>query len=434
MSTEAETAVELFNPQQFSESIATAPSVLEANRMSVIKAKEAGQAMLDTIEGSGMTDELDAAANDLQVKIKKTYDTLQDRRKPMTQLLDQLKKEFTGLEAEIDPKNPLSHFARIQTYRNNFAQKKLEEQKRRDAEAKAKLERDKEMADYRAKCEVAVHAHFNNALTLKLSNLTGLLNTATLETIDQNAQLIIAFPEEYPQSYHNQATLGGVFYMYLKDADMQPVLQQVKDETFSELNRRYAEEVRKAKDDLSLRVPARRNELNEIAEAQRKQAEAEAAAKAAKDAEEADRLAKEAEDAKAEAEAKEKEAADRKQQEDAKAEAEAAERAKEAERQAEANKQAATMQSLFDATADAQAPTANAKEAYEIIVKNNAGYLLLAQFWFEKEGMKATAEDIEKKTFKQIRAFCEKWALKNDELIKSPYIEYKEVAKATVKR
>lgn len=436
MNTETET-IQVFNPEKFSETLTTAPAVLEANKTSVERAKSAGQTMLDTIEASGMSDELDAAANDLQVKIRKTYETMQERRKPITQLLTEVSKSFTLLEAEIDPKNPNSHFAKVQTYRNSFAQDKLAKQREAERQAKIKLEKEKELADYRAKCEIAISQHFNIALTKKTEELTNIFNTATLETIDTQAQVIIAFSTMYPAKYHQDAKVEGVFYTNITDAEMKPILDEVLNDMYAGFADQYEKAITEHKESLSIRIPARRNELQEIAnaqaEAERQRKAAEEAAKSAS-AEEAARLKVEAEKSRIESERIQTEAKAREDAQKAKEAEEAKARQEEAEKKAKSNKQAATMQSLFDAAADSAPQATNAKEAYEIEVKNNAGYLLIAQFWFEKEGLKATIDEIEKKTFKQMKAFAEKWALKNEEFIKSPFIIYNEVAKATVKK
>ena len=74
--------------------------------------------------------------------------------------------------------------------------------------------------------------------------------------------------------------------------------------------------------------------------------------------------------------------------------------------------------------------TPNVKEGYSIQLKSTAGYLLLVQFWFEKEGKTLAVDKFEKMTFDRIKRFCEAYAIKNDEFLESPLLSYEPVYKA----
>lgn len=52
-----------------------------------------------------MTDEMDGEIRTFIVKAAKTLSTISERRKPITQMMDSVKKYFTGLENEINVKN-----------------------------------------------------------------------------------------------------------------------------------------------------------------------------------------------------------------------------------------------------------------------------------------------------------------------------------------
>lgn len=69
-------------------------------------------------------------------------------------------------------------------------------------------------------------------------------------------------------------------------------------------------------------------------------------------------------------------------------------------------------------------------ESYEIKMDNTASYLLLTQFWFEKEGRGLTPDAFERMTFGRVKAFCEKWAVKNNEFVQGKGIKYEPVYKA----
>ena len=110
------------------------------------------------------------------------------------------------------------------------------------------------------------------------------------------------------------------------------------------------------------------------------------------------------------------------------ADQEAARKEAEAKASVTASSEAATAIVTAQATMTFDAP--KVKESYKIEVTNNAAFLIIAQFWFEKEGKTLSQEKIERKTFAQMKSFCEDYATKNDEKINSPFINYVETIKA----
>ena len=111
----------LISVNDVKELIATAPAALEANTASLIKAKEAGQALLRRKETEGMTPELDAEFNNDLVRVRTTVENMANRRKPLTKFFDDIRKEFTRQEGELDRDNKNSIPAAIQKARDEFA-------------------------------------------------------------------------------------------------------------------------------------------------------------------------------------------------------------------------------------------------------------------------------------------------------------------------
>lgn len=136
--------------------------------------------------------------------------------------------------------------------------------------------------------------------------------------------------------------------------------------------------------------------------------------------------------------------AERKRQEMERAEAERKRQEAEAEKlrieaekkqqdaQAEASVTAAgqTASAFVDTQATLFEEAPKVKEGYSIKVLNPAAYLLIIQFWFEKEGRNLPMDKIEGKSIAQMKAFCEKHAVKTEELIVSPLLKYEPVYKA----
>lgn len=66
------------------------PEIMGRNTLSVKKCNEAGQALLDTIEGEGMNETIDQAAADFLKKVNTTLKNMDERRKPITQIFDKV--------------------------------------------------------------------------------------------------------------------------------------------------------------------------------------------------------------------------------------------------------------------------------------------------------------------------------------------------------
>lgn len=94
------------------------------------RCNEAGQALLDTIQGEGMNELIDQAAADYLKKVNITIKNMDERRKPITQIFDRIRSFFTSQEREIDPKNSLSIPAKVLAKRNEYALYKYEQEKK----------------------------------------------------------------------------------------------------------------------------------------------------------------------------------------------------------------------------------------------------------------------------------------------------------------
>ena len=127
--------------EEFKSIIEAGPTALSINQDKITKASRACERLLEQIRAEGMNDELDAQCNSLLIKLKNTLTDINERRKPLTEIFDRIRKAFTELEAKIDPAKKDSIYALIQSERNKFATVKIQEQKRRQDEADRKLAR-----------------------------------------------------------------------------------------------------------------------------------------------------------------------------------------------------------------------------------------------------------------------------------------------------
>lgn len=394
-------------PEEVNNIIQTTPAILQRNEMSVLNCNKAGKALLDTIEGSqGIdSDELDTAVSDYIGKVKVTVTNMNERRKPVTQMLTAIGKMFTTMENQIDIKVAGTIPYRLQEARNKYAAMKLAEQKKRAEEARRVQMAENEKASYKADLTLLLDSVYNNYVEKHINALNNMFSRITLATYNNVARQI----KEASTAFTWTDFVGNVsdkIVTYYMDADTRKTIKNdVAAAKKKEFTERYAFEMDDLKQSIIDRLPSRRRELEEQEELSRTNAEA--AAKA-----EADRRQLEAE-------------------ERAKQEQERKKREEEAKSKAAADKATAEVQAAFDFSAASVPDTpANAKVTKKIRVTNPKGYMLLYQMWFTKEGQNMTNDDLEK-AHKKMITFCEKQANKDGgETIQSPFIQYVDDVKA----
>ena len=378
----------------------TAPEALTLNQTSLTNAKRAAETLIAVAKEKGMSSELDTQMNEYQIKLRKTLALINDRRKPITQTLDAIKKAFTEIESEAKGLD-----VEIQAFRNEYAKHVAELARKAEDERLAKIQLERERSEYISLVEQQAFRHFNTYLSSMLQFIVNEFETCTLENIDILPGRFETLSEEYPVTHFSALANTILPAMTLTGEEKLTIYRDVMNAKLPEYKAQFTNDVREQKQWVIERIPGKKLELQRIAEA--KGAEAE-------------RLKKEAE---------ERQARERERLEAEKREAEEKQR-----REAEAQKEASNIQALFDAAAAAP-DTSQVKEGYKIVVNNPAAYLLIAQYWFEREGISKPVETIEKTTFLQMKTFAEKRASKDDkEQIKSPFITYEPVYSAKIKR
>ena len=117
-------------------------NALTLNKQSVDNAQKFGQELIEKIKQQGMNETLDQECNNFLVKCKRTHELMNERRKPATQLFDQVKKYFTDLENQLDPAKGEIYLT-IQGYRNDYARQLAEIARKKEEESRRKLEIEK---------------------------------------------------------------------------------------------------------------------------------------------------------------------------------------------------------------------------------------------------------------------------------------------------
>jgi len=329
-------------------------------------------------------------------KAKKTIDSMNERRKPFTQIVDAVKKQFTTLESELKP-----IMDEIKSIRDSYATEKMKAKQEADRIAQAKLDKDKEVIEIRRLCDIEIGNFFNECIAKTKKDIAAFFNELNLDTIEGADQVLSTTSTNFDIRYSIPETIElGNCMTHTNVEDVNKIIKDTLSVNYSTKKYDYIREINSTIKEYRDKIPSKKAELIEISKAgedEKKRLE-ELATK--RQLEEADRLKKQAEDL-----------------------------ALKSEEEASINASASTAGAMIDASV-ASAETPNVKEGYLITLKSTAGYLLLVQFWFEKEGKSLSADKFEKFTFDRVKRFCEAYAAKNEELIQSPLLSYEPIYKA----
>jgi hypothetical protein len=231
---------------------------------------------------------------------------------------------------------------------------------------------------------------------------------------------------------------------YQNEEELSAIIQEAKKGQFEIFASEFKGMIERTKEQLIEQLPGKRSSLEEAEqarleaiEAKRKAEELAKAAKSEAEKKAAQEAAERAEKAKQEEERLAKEEEERVFQQQIKAKQEEEERQRLAQEAAAMKAAAQTAEATFDASVNAT-PTiehaAQVRTGYNIEAKTPHAYLLIFQFWFEKEGSKLPMEKFEKKTLGSMKTFCEKEAIKTGTKIESPFIVYHDDYTVTAKK
>lgn len=397
-------STELIKVEEFTSLMKSAPDALGKNQKSIANCNSAGQAILDTIQGEGMTDELDAKAAEYLKKVNVTITNMKSRRAPVTQLFDRIRSIFTTDEKAIDPKDKSTIPGKIAAERDRYAALKREEERRKQQEMQRQANIEKEKGTYRLAIEQAINTHMSSYFAEQQKNLSHIWESITLATFELKEKSIRGWSTLYPREHFD--TFNQDITTYYLDAQTKANIKaEILSNKYSAFSQQYKFDMEDLRQSFIDRLSSKKQELIEEEELRKKDAEAAA---------------------KAEAERKQREEEERKQRE-----LEIQQKEHEQQQKAESSIQSAQMNSLFaTAASSVTTRTSKAKVTERIKILHPAGFLEIYQMWWINEGQNLTIEELEK-IHKKMISFCEKKANSNDEMkIKSKYIRYEEEVKA----
>lgn len=137
------------------------PENYNKNQLSCGRCRMAGEKLLDEIKTKGMSDALDQTIAKYIEKTRRTVKEMNERRAPVTKLFDQVRKEFTALENDIDPTKAGTVPYQAQQYRNQYAAKKREQEEARRRAEEAQRQAEAAKSKYRTDCIEDYKAKFN---------------------------------------------------------------------------------------------------------------------------------------------------------------------------------------------------------------------------------------------------------------------------------
>lgn len=393
--------ITIIKPDNISAIVSEAPGTYNDNLLSVQRCVSAGEALLKAISDTGMTDELDQQAAAFIEKARKTVKKMNERRSPVTKLFDDIRREFTILENNIDPTKADTLPYRLQQLRNQYAAQKRAQAEARRQEELAKQRAEAARKKFAQEVEEDLKAQFSRLIDKEISNLAEMYNNTSLETYDEVLRAVKEYPSNLPTEWFANLC-PSVTQAGIPASEASKIEKLVKKNLEAKFIAQYATEIQDNKDFIIDHLPSMKANLERIAAAN--------AAEAARiQAEMEERRRKEAEEQEAERKRREEE-----------------------ERQkASLAKQQAEMQNLFDAQSIAQQPTYTPKMtvSQKIILLNPEGIPSILTMWWAEEGCKMSADELTKMFKKQI-AFCEKLANTKGVFIQDESIEYIDDVKA----
>lgn len=408
------------------EVLKSGPQILVSNQQRKDKALSVGRNILDSIQQQGMSPELDERAKNYIININSASKSMKEERSQVTQIMDALKKMYTEVENEMDPKKAGTIPAQIQTHRDAYAKQVAEEAERKRKEAEKAAAEAKERIEVKSKLEIRLAEYFNNYLLDKKQKFNSKFNSLVLDSFADDAVAIRGYEPNYSADHFN--AFAPMVPSILSQDVIHELAAEVKEGKYEEYAGIYKTEMLALKQDIVDKLPSKHTELQEQRRLEIEKRDAERAAAAAKN--EADRKAAEERQRQA-AEAEQKAAEERKrreEEEEARIAEEAAAAQKKAEEDALIKKQGEETMVMFEkeAAIAETAPAPEVRQGFEITVLHPVGYTQIFAIWFEKVGKDLPVDKIGNTKLEQMKSWAEKEAHKNGTKIDSKFIKYEE--------
>lgn len=379
--------------------VSVVPQFYQENKSSRERCIAAGQTLLATIQQGGMTDELDQQAEKYIDKARRTVKMMNEKRSPMTKLFDNIRKEFTTMENDIDPTKADTIPYKLQQIRNQYAAKKRAEEEERRRKEYERQQAEAARIKMRQDIEDDFKQQFFARLNQANNDLTAIDNSVTLENYDETVRAIRNTQTMLPADFTENLRTTIRIPLGVSIEELQNVERETKERLMGFFTGTYEYQIQVARDYILDRLPSKKANLERMAKAS---------------ADETARIKAEME------ERQRKEAAER--------EAERRRMEEEEKQKAEMARQQAEMEGLFAQQAVVSGHQPKVKVVQKINLLNAEGIMPILSMWWSKEGCHLSIEELTKMFKKQI-TFCEKLA-KEGTYISDESVEYVEDVKA----
>lgn len=392
---------EIATQNQLQEVIVSGSEILQKSELRVSKAISVGDKLLKEIQDQGMSAELDERCNKFLVNCRNAKSEIEAQRKPITAFFDTIRKQFTEIEGKLDPKKSETLPTAIQYYRDGYVKKLRQEEEAKQKLAQDKLDKENEIIDIKSSLENQLSAYVQNHVLERKQKLQNSFNAITLEVFEAKSKALKTLLISYDRAHFDSFSPNYLRKHVTQEETTVLLNDFIALKSFDLIAAVIVQEIQSFKKELIDRLPSLKISLEEMAKA---------------GAEEQKRLTDEKAAREADAEAKIKEDAEAKIKEDAEA--------------TEVKKVADQTNAMMSGLAVSEAEIPQTRDGYKIVLLHQSAAAEIFTFWFQREGMNLTIEEIEKKSIGQMKAFCEKVGHKSGDMIVSKNVKYESVYKA----
>lgn len=392
---------ELISQVQLQDVIVNGSEILQTSAVRVDKALAVGTNIIETIKQQGMSAELDERCNKFLVNCRNAKNDIETQRKPITTFFDTIRKQFTETESKLDTKKAASIPFIIQGYRDAYAKKLRDDEEAKRREAQEKLEKENEAVEIKVSIERQLSEYVQSHILERKQKLQASFSAITLENYAEKSKGLKSLVIKYEQAHYDSFAPKIQLKRVTNEEYVEIWNGVIQGQDFNLLSAVVVGEITKFKDELIEKLPSLESELKALSIA---------------DEEAKQRLEQERKDR--------EDSENRRLQEESQKEIDAKNQQLEQEKVSSQTENMMNSLSLSDTTAP------ETRDGFKITMLHQAAAVEIFTFWFQREGMNLTLEEIEKKSIAQMKAYCEKVAHKSNEKIISKHLKYEPVYKA----
>ena len=440
------------------EVLKTGPQILIANQIRKDKAIQVGGNILIAIINDGMTQATDDRAMKYLSNLNTARTTMKEERAGITQIMTELAKMYTQVENEIDIKKEGTVPFKVQAARDTWAKSLAAEKEVKRKAAELIANKAKEAIELKSAVGIKFSNHYNDFLASKKQGFQNSFNTINIENFGEKAHNLKSIkPVLNVEKLQETFRIPFPAISIHRIEEINIFIADVCGDKISDYTNNYAAEISSLLDEMIEKLPSKLAELTaqkkvdddiqKEQDIQRKANIERAAAIAAAGKLEREQLEKDAaaakilEDEKMAAIQKEKAKAlyiqrEREDADAAKIAADNLEKKRLADLDAEVKKQGEQTMVMFEQEAAVAelGSTSTARQGVEITVLHPVGYTQIFALFFEGEGKNLPIDKLGNTKLDQMKAWCEKKAMKDNTRIESKFLDYQDSFKAINKK